>query len=290
MKTKRSVFLSLILSAALVQGTAIINFTADEGFLEGSLDGQQGWSVNNFPDRANVFAGGLSYSNGAVVHNGGSQSMQIISGNRVDLNDDTSEQIGEARAFIGIPTIAAGETFYFSFLHNHNAAERNFFYFAFSNGADNDNSSISAVGQNANIDGSQQPRLRSRVRTSEGAQSQVNGTAGIHDMGNFTTNLVVGEAFFGGDSANSTIRLWMNPTSLNKDDNPNSFVNAGLNIGINEINTLWIRGDGGAGGNFLIDHIMIGDSWEAVVIPEPSTYAALFGLLALGFLAWRRRR
>ncbi|MCD8482534.1 MAG: PEP-CTERM sorting domain-containing protein [Verrucomicrobia bacterium] len=25
-------------------------------------------------------------------------------------------------------------------------------------------------------------------------------------------------------------------------------------------------------------------------IPEPSTYAALFGLLALGFVAWRRRR
>lgn len=29
---------------------------------------------------------------------------------------------------------------------------------------------------------------------------------------------------------------------------------------------------------------------EAVVIPEPSTCAALFGLLAIGFVAWRRRR
>jgi hypothetical protein len=29
---------------------------------------------------------------------------------------------------------------------------------------------------------------------------------------------------------------------------------------------------------------------ELVPIPEPSTYAALFGLLAIGFVAWRRRR
>jgi hypothetical protein len=29
---------------------------------------------------------------------------------------------------------------------------------------------------------------------------------------------------------------------------------------------------------------------DNVVVPEPSTYAALLGLLALGFVAWRRRR
>ncbi|MCD8483748.1 MAG: PEP-CTERM sorting domain-containing protein [Verrucomicrobia bacterium] len=33
----------------------------------------------------------------------------------------------------------------------------------------------------------------------------------------------------------------------------------------------------------------IGD-FSMTAIPEPSTYAALFGLLALGFVAWRRRR
>lgn len=31
-------------------------------------------------------------------------------------------------------------------------------------------------------------------------------------------------------------------------------------------------------------------TWQVVGVPEPSTYAALFGLAALGFVAWRRRR
>lgn len=40
----------------------------------------------------------------------------------------------------------------------------------------------------------------------------------------------------------------------------------------------------GAGSGFKIDNIVV------TAIPEPSTYAALFGLLALGCVAWRRRR
>lgn len=35
---------------------------------------------------------------------------------------------------------------------------------------------------------------------------------------------------------------------------------------------------------------IMGTTWEAVVIPEPSTYAAIFGLAALGLLIVRRRR
>lgn len=39
------------------------------------------------------------------------------------------------------------------------------------------------------------------------------------------------------------------------------------------------------------DEIRIGESWESVVvIPEPSVYAAFFGLLALGWVFARRRR
>jgi hypothetical protein len=47
--------------------------------------------------------------------------------------------------------------------------------------------------------------------------------------------------------------------------------------------------NGGAQTEFREDNILIGDSY-AVVVPEPSTYAAIIGLLALGIVALRRRR
>ncbi|MCC5841543.1 MAG: PEP-CTERM sorting domain-containing protein [Opitutales bacterium] len=47
---------------------------------------------------------------------------------------------------------------------------------------------------------------------------------------------------------------------------------------------------GATSGLIDLDQIRIGETWDAVVIPEPSTYTALIGLLALGLVAWRRRR
>ncbi|MCC5806546.1 MAG: PEP-CTERM sorting domain-containing protein [Opitutales bacterium] len=257
-----------MLCAGLVHGSVVINFTSGEDFDQAVLDGQNGWSVS-IPGDASVVAGGLSYTAGSVVHNGGDQKLSIFGGD-------------EARASIALPAAySPGETFYFSFLFNHNSGD-NFTWFAFSGGAADDNFSVSAVGQNAGG----QPRLRSRVRDT--AQTQVNGNEN-HDMGNNITRLVVGEVFFGGDSANSTITLWMDPTSLDKNDAINPIVNNGRNIGITELNTLWIRKGGNEGEGF-IDHIMVGDSWDAVVIPEPSTYAALFGAAAFGIVLLLRRR
>lgn len=44
-------------------------------------------------------------------------------------------------------------------------------------------------------------------------------------------------------------------------------------------------------GNGNPDRIaFVGSSFELTAIPEPSTYAALFGVLAVAFVAWRRRR
>ena len=42
----------------------------------------------------------------------------------------------------------------------------------------------------------------------------------------------------------------------------------------------------GTGGNVIFDNF----SYSASAIPEPSTYAAIFGTAALGFAVWRRRR
>jgi hypothetical protein len=41
-----------------------------------------------------------------------------------------------------------------------------------------------------------------------------------------------------------------------------------------------------SGGSVTFDNL----TFQAAAIPEPSTYAALFGATVLGFAAWRRRR
>ncbi|MCC5840399.1 MAG: PEP-CTERM sorting domain-containing protein [Opitutales bacterium] len=264
--------LSLLIAAGVAHGS-LINFDSASGFSTGSLNGQNGWAVS-IPGDANVVSGGLSYSGGSLVHSGGDQKLALTGGS-------------EARASIGLPsTYAPGSTFYFSFLFEHDSGD-NFLWFAFADGADNDNNSVAALAQNAPVAGVAQPRLRTRVRDT--ANTSNNGIAGVHDLGNNTTRLVVGEVFFGGDTANTTITVWLDPTSTLQGEAANAQFNAGRNIGITELNTLWIRKGANAGTAF-VDHIMIGDSWDAVVIPEPATYAAFFGLAALGLIVWRRRR
>jgi hypothetical protein len=44
------------------------------------------------------------------------------------------------------------------------------------------------------------------------------------------------------------------------------------------------------GGSTIGNARVIWDEVQVYAVPEPSTYAALFGLLALGFATWRRRR
>lgn len=63
-------------------------------------------------------------------------------------------------------------------------------------------------------------------------------------------------------------------------------------FGLSDYETLWtqtrLRFDGGNVGSFA-DHFVVTGSTLAV-IPEPSTYAALFGLAALALVVYRRRR
>jgi hypothetical protein len=56
-----------------------------------------------------------------------------------------------------------------------------------------------------------------------------------------------------------------------------------VSVGIHASTTATAAG-GDATGQYRMDNIVV------TAIPEPSTYAALFGLLAIGFVAYRRRR
>jgi hypothetical protein len=55
------------------------------------------------------------------------------------------------------------------------------------------------------------------------------------------------------------------------------------------VNTVKLEYGSNASG--MIDEFRYGTSWAAVTtaVPEPSTYAALAGLAAVAFAAWRRR-
>jgi hypothetical protein len=271
-KLTYSLFFSLSSIAAAITGNAslIVDFNSPT-FNTGGLNGQNGWTVSS-PADVSVVNGGLSYSNGSVVHNGGGQKLSLLGGDN-------------SRASIALPTTyTAGSTFYFSFLFEHNSGD-NFLWFAFAGGAADDNGSIAAIAQNV-ADGGGQPRLRPRVRDAAGGQTTNGGTA-AYNLGNNTTRLIVGKVEFNGTS-NSTMTLWLDPTSTLESAAPTPTV-ATRNMNITALDTLWIR-KGGNLGNGFVDMIIVGDTFSAVVIPEPRVYASIAGLLALGVVLIRRRR
>jgi hypothetical protein len=79
----------------------------------------------------------------------------------------------------------------------------------------------------------------------------------------------------------------MNPTSFNEGDQTFETMSRNLGSGLS-LDYFGIYANLGDNTTIQIDDIMVGDSFGAVV-PEPSAYALLFGLGALGVVYLRRR-
>jgi hypothetical protein len=102
-----------------------------------------------------------------------------------------------------------------------------------------------------------------------------------------TTYLLVGR-FGSNGTAFDTFDVWLNPTTANGSDTP-YFSQTGLTAtgGITGFYVSYSNID--TTDAIHLGTTRIGTTWEAVVVPEPSTYAVLLGALALGVVAVRRR-
>jgi hypothetical protein len=105
------------------------------------------------------------------------------------------------------------------------------------------------------------------------------------------TQLFVFRVDFGASDAWS---LWVNPSDLTTAGAPTltGSVNGPASLDLTHL--LLMRETGGTlGSGFMVDEIRIGTTWadvSPVVVPEPSTYALLVGLLMLCVVAVRRRQ
>jgi hypothetical protein len=89
----------------------------------------------------------------------------------------------------------------------------------------------------------------------------------------------------------NALNMWVNPESTDFGDDTAYMTTTGIST--STLGAVYIRGVSlDAGESFSVGAIRVGETWGDVVtaIPEPSTYAALAGLLALGVVAYRRRR
>lgn len=271
-KTKLFVLLaSPLLPFALSQAQTILLAEDFADFSEGNIHGQNGWTVSGGSETQHQIetTGGLSFESGPVSHLGGDNLVRI---------DGGSEQYASVNF-----GAQSGESLYLSFLFNRDGG--NFFMLGFTEG-DLPASGGEVAGAGGRFSSNAvSARIGSNVFAS-GTRDEV-GEGIAHGS---ETILYVGKLFKSGESGDNYDRFAfaVNPASLSE---PSEWAFTGeFDTGLASVDTLWFRGGGEASTDFAVDVLRVGTSYDAVVIPEPSTYAALVGLLALAFAAYRRRR
>ncbi len=102
------------------------------------------------------------------------------------------------------------------------------------------------------------------------------------------------------DTTSSTYTLWINPTPDGSSDGSLTWVHTDGDVVPFVFKAFGVEAGSGdanldrAPGDIIFDEILIADTFADAagftMVPEPSTYAAILGLLALAFAAIRRRR
>ncbi len=281
--SKFTLVAGLIGAALFAPLTASASMVAYDGFeynisggagLAGKGSAGDGWDTT-WSGSGTIVEDNMTYSAGTIAVNGGSQSLRI----------NGNAEVYFSRQFETIGT--AGEDIYFSFLFKEvTGGTDDFLNFWISHDADRSNSAgIGVLTTSYRRFGA---RIHENGTTSTGTQTGPNYVAG-------DTYLLVGRISRDGTAgATPTIfdrvDLWVNPESstLGAADitiNYSSLVEDSVGMSFFGLHTTNV-----AGGDIRIDELRIGTSAAGVLstIPEPSSYAVIFGGVAL--LCGLRRR
>jgi hypothetical protein len=238
----------------------------------GDLNTQNGWTADATLDVAN---GGLSYTNGSITIDGGSKHAVWSGANAQPTGSKTfATQSGDVWFSLTI-NISAADT-----------ASRFWFYVS-------DDADLGNAGVFGKINNNSNALLAGyRATTSQFTSS---GTSLVVD----TTLFIVGRFSQTGSTPTvgdyDRMQVWINPDSTTLSavadfTAADSVTGSGISSGINTFAVTAL----GTGSTVLWDNLLVGttqaDVLNVYAIPEPSTYAALGGLTALGLAALRRRR
>jgi hypothetical protein len=284
------IFFSLALGATASAAAIIVEDF--EGLSLGDIDGQSGWRVTPQTGRtASVVSGGISYTNGGVSINGGSQSLQV----------DGAATLGSdpATDFVGLDFnfAASGSTTYFRFLLDpgNTATSHDAFTAIGFSGVDTSGDTGDDLSDDWSRISSAAVILRGandqlRAYDSSGGRVENNLGSGSYFTGD--PFLIVGRVTFDG-SGNETVDLLVNPDSTTEPATWTASIST-QNLGVTSLGYFGVYvndSDPGNNAPFRIDGVAVGDSFsEVLAIPEPSTLMMSVLGLVCGALVMRRRR
>jgi len=257
----------LCLTAAIATPSHSAVITYDFESLSGDINGVDGWSVERSNTTATVLTtGGLSYSSGGIVIDGGNHllSLSVPMG---DVNNALAKNFtlgGQGN----------GSTVYFSFLYQTPGVNQ-FLISGLANGPDMRDSSAVLVDRSDD---------QARLYDAAQASSATDLTTG--DLPTTTTQFVVGRVTFDA-TGNEVFELAINPSSLDETTAFTGATTVSHDIGITAFDQFGVLANANNNGTHLYDEIRIANSY-AEVIPEPSATTLLLG--GLGVLVLLRRR
>jgi hypothetical protein len=269
----KSCILTPLLAFALIapaHGALLLSENFDS-LSVGDLNGQNGWSADAVLD---VASGGLGYSSGDISVSGGTKHAVWSGANAQPIGSKGfASQSDEVWFSLTIKVVAT------------NTSSR--FWFYVSDDADLGNAGVVGqinTGSNALLGGY---RATTSQFTSAGTSIDVGNTLFI--VGRFSqtgTSPTVGDY--------DKMEMWVNPdsTTLGVAFTATNTNGSGISTGIDTFAITAL----GTGSNVIWDNLLVGTSQADVLdvyastIPEPSTFALLGGIGALGFAGLRRRK
>lgn len=287
MKQKTSIFTGIVamsLTLATSASATLVSYDGFESYAEAGLDGNNGgtgWDSNwSAIAGANVVSGGLSYNNGSIAIDGGSQSLK--------LSADSHTAI--LRTF---DTASLGNEIYFSYLFRAGSSSANNFFNLYLTDASSTGSSApqNSPGQIGDLSTSAR-QFGARLNGSSSTQ-QLDGSYTDN-----TTYLLVGRISDQGTSGPGVgggnfnlVELWVNPTSTIAGVPDASVDSNAADAPVGSIVRLGMRTFSAYDSSEIhFDEMRIGTVFQSVVVPEPSTSALIVGSVILGGLLLLRRR